>query len=129
VTEAAFLIDSNIAIYALADAAGAAALRIQMHAPGTVVTSSIAYAEVLRGLGAGDEASLALVDAFFAVVPVLPFDRAAAVSYHRIPFRRGTFDRLIAAHALALDLTLVTNNEADFADIAGLRIENWTAPL
>ena len=35
-------------------------------------------------------------------------------------------DRLIAAHALALDLTLVTNNERDFADVPGLRIENWT---
>jgi hypothetical protein len=39
--------------------------------------------------------------------------------------RRDALDKLIAAHALALDLTLVTNNPRDFADYAALRIENW----
>jgi len=33
---------------------------------------------------------------------------------------------LLAAHALALDVVIVTNNEADFADVPGLRVENWT---
>jgi tRNA(fMet)-specific endonuclease VapC len=39
--------------------------------------------------------------------------------------RRDALDRLIAAHALALDATLVTNNEADFAGYPGLRVDNW----
>jgi tRNA(fMet)-specific endonuclease VapC len=43
-----------------------------------------------------------------------------------LPFRRASYDRLIAAHALSLDLTLITNNEGDFADVPGLRVENWT---
>ena len=60
------------------------------------------------------------------VIPPMPFDMIAAAAYVALPFRRAKLDRWIAAHALALDLTLVTNNERDFAGIPGLRIENWT---
>jgi tRNA(fMet)-specific endonuclease VapC len=56
----------------------------------------------------------------------LPFDDAAARAYARMPFRRGRFDRLLAAHALSLDATVVTNNLSDFADIPGLKVEDWT---
>ena len=63
---------------------------------------------------------------FFSRIPILPFDRQAAIAYAQLPFRRGSFDRLIAAHALAGGLTLVTNNERDFAGVADLKLENWT---
>ena len=59
---------------------------------------------------------------------MLPFDERDAEAYAVLPFRRGRFDRLLAAHAVSRDLALITNNEADFADIAGLRVENWTLP-
>ena len=59
-------------------------------------------------------------------MPILPFDEAAARCYAQLPFRRGRFDRLLAAHALSLGSTVITDNEADFADIPGLTIENWT---
>ena len=36
------------------------------------------------------------------------------------------FDRLLAAHALSIGAIVVTNNEADFTDVPGLMIENWT---
>jgi tRNA(fMet)-specific endonuclease VapC len=71
---------------------------------------------------------IANAEAFFAVVEVLPFDKVAARTYATMPFRRARFDRLIAAHALSLDLTLVTANVRDFADVPGLRVENWVAP-
>ncbi len=48
------------------------------------------------------------------------------MSYASIPFKRSRFDRLIAAQALSLGLTLVTNNERDFADVPDLKVENWT---
>jgi tRNA(fMet)-specific endonuclease VapC len=51
----------------------------------------------------GKPPALDELSAFLSEVPVLPFDAAAADVYARLPFRRG-FDRLIAAHALALDL-------------------------
>lgn len=68
---------------------------------------------------------IASVHALFAVVPVLPFDAHAAEIYVRVPFKRARFHRLIAAHALSLGLTLITNNEADFIDLPALRVENW----
>jgi tRNA(fMet)-specific endonuclease VapC len=55
----------------------------------------------------------------------MPFDEAAARAYARVPFRRGKLDRLIAAHALALDIVLITNNERDFADVHGLQTVDW----
>ena len=67
-----------------------------------------------------------VLDAFAAEIPVLAFDQAAGRAYAGLPFKRGRFDRLIGAHALSRGLTLVTNNERDFADIPGLKIENWT---
>jgi tRNA(fMet)-specific endonuclease VapC len=63
---------------------------------------------------------------FVAVIPILSFDDAAAREYARLPFKRARFDRLLAAHALSLGATIVTNNEADFADVPGLRVENWS---
>jgi tRNA(fMet)-specific endonuclease VapC len=93
-----------------------------------VVTSAIVFAEVKRGIDAADDRAVENVERFFQLIAPLPFDQAAADAYTRIPFRRARFDRLIAAHALALDLTIVTANEADFADIPGLRIENWMRP-
>ena len=124
-TEPKFLLDSNICIYVLADADGPAAERLGECEPGSVVTSAIAYAEVMRGSRTQDPRPTTGAEALFDVVPVLPFDSAAARRYLDVPFRRGTFDRLIAAHALSLGLTLVTNNERDYSDVAGLRVANW----
>ncbi len=42
--------------------------------------------------------------------------------------KRDALDRLIAAHAVSLELILVTNNEADFKDYPGLTLENWCKP-
>ena len=55
---------------------------------------------------------------------VTPLEMARA--YATLRFRRASYDRLIAAHALSLGLTVVTDNEADFADVPGLKVENWT---
>jgi tRNA(fMet)-specific endonuclease VapC len=90
-----------------------------------VVTSAIAYAEVMRKVPEDDPIKIAQAEAIFRVVTILPFDAAAARAFGAIPFKRGTFDRLIAAHARALGLIFITNNERDFTDVAGLKIENW----
>lgn len=120
-----YLLDTNICIYLLEGRGGEAVRRrIEAAVRGTLVTSTIVQAEVMIGADRRDMPSAA--DALFAIIPPLPFDQAAAQTYASLPFRRGNFDRLIAAHAISLDLTLVTNNERDFADIPGLRVENWT---
>ncbi len=123
---ASFILDSNICIYILADVNCRAARRLGECFRGDVVTSIIAYAEVIAGPGRNSAEEAANTRRFFDTVPALPFDRAAADAYARLPFKRGGFDRLIAAHALALGLTLVTNNQRHFSDITDLRLENWT---
>jgi tRNA(fMet)-specific endonuclease VapC len=91
-----------------------------------IVTSAIAFAEVAYGSRSGKPPSFDRLQAFVEEVPVLDFDYKAARAYATLPFKRGRYDRLIAAHALAMGLTVVTDNEADFADVPGLRVENWT---
>jgi tRNA(fMet)-specific endonuclease VapC len=126
VAEPLFLLDSNILIYVLQDSDCVASRHIQSCPVGTVVTSAIVYGEVMRGIVAHEPQRAHQVEQLFELIAVLPYDATAAAAYARLPFRRGRLDRLIAAHALSAGLTLVTNNEADFADVAGLRIENWT---
>lgn len=124
-----YLLDTNICIYVLADAHSAAAKRLEQCAPEEVVISAISCGEILIGAHRLSDEEVAKARAFFALFETLPFDAAAAESYGRLPFKRGSYDRLIAAHALSLGLTLVTNNEDDFADIPGLSLENWTEYL
>jgi tRNA(fMet)-specific endonuclease VapC len=88
--------------------------------------SAIAYAEVVRGTASGKAPPFDLLNQAAETIPIVPFDQAAANFYARLPFRRHRFDRLIAAHALVLDLTLVTANTGDFADLPELRVEDWT---
>ena len=126
VADPLFLLDTDICIYALKALFPPLRRRIESFEPGQVVTSSIAYAEVMKGLASEGEERRCRAEAFFNVVEVLPFDRAAASAYALIPFKRASFDRLIAAHALAASLTLITNNEKDFRGVEGLIVQNWT---
>jgi tRNA(fMet)-specific endonuclease VapC len=66
------------------------------------------------------------------VVEILPLDLSTTSHYASIRAHLeslgtpiGPNDTLIAAHALALDCTLVTDNEAEFRRVPGLRVENW----
>ena len=119
-----FLLDTNILVYLIAGASPYLRGKVEEHPPGSIVTSTLCVAEAMFGIAAnGQSASL---EALLAVIDPIPFDLVAARRFPDVPFRRGKLDRFIAAHALALDLTLVTNNERDFADIPGLVVENWT---
>jgi len=121
--EPRYLIDANLCINLLEGRSKAAASRLAGCEVGQVVTSAIVYAEVM--IGAVQQGGVDKAIAFFAQIPVLPFEEAAARAYSRLPFKRGSYDRLIAAHAVALGLTVVTSNRADFKDVPGLQIEDW----
>ena len=120
-TDACFLLDTNICIYLIENLAPKLTARVRGQEIGSMFISAITLGELARG-----DVNAALLAAFTREVPVRDFDQVAARVYGTLPFRRARFDRLIAAHALALGFTLVTNDERDFADIPGLRIENWT---
>ncbi len=122
-----YLIDSDLAIYSMGgDVDSALNRHLAACYPGEIAISAISFAEVALGTWLGKPPRQEVLDAFVSVIPILPFDEAAAREYAKLPFKRARFDCLLAAHALALDAIVVTNNEADFADVPGLKVENWT---
>lgn len=97
-----------------------------------VTKAALPYGVELSPTRASDAAAL---EAFLPYVEVLDFTSDAALHYAQIRAdlkKRGALiganDLLIAAHARALGLTLVTNNTAEFRRVKGLSLENWTAP-
>ena len=128
-----YLLDTNICIYLMKAHPPEVLARLLQLDYGDAVMSIITYAELRVGLEplgptrAQNERALQLLT---RDIPVLPFDQAAAERYGVMRAavrdrRRDALDRLIAAHAASLGLTLVTNNEADFRDYPGLAVENW----
>ncbi len=121
-----YLLDSNILIALGLNTNPILNARIGACDADDIVTSAIVFAEVLHGSERGlppDSEALAILR---QEIPVLPFDEAAASAYAGLAFQRASYDRLIAAHALALGLVIVTANTSDFADVPGLKVENWT---
>jgi tRNA(fMet)-specific endonuclease VapC len=112
-----YLLDANVCIRIACNADCRVAHRVRRQAPGSVGISAIALAEIVR---------LETLDALLENVVVEPFDASAARAFPAAARARGKFDRLIAAHALALGVTLVTSNTRDFRDVPGLCIEDWT---
>ncbi len=127
VISARFLLDSNICIYILKGLSERARRAVEAHRPGEVVTSAVAYAEVMNGFRDANSKALADAAAFFEIVPVQPFGVAAAERYRTLVFERHRFDHLIAAHALSLDLVMVTRNVRHFRNVPELRVEDWTS--
>jgi tRNA(fMet)-specific endonuclease VapC len=120
-----YLLDSNIIIALTMDANAGVTSRAAECFEGDLVTSAIAIAEVTHGSIRGKPPAFGQLQAFFEEVPVLPFDAEAARTYATLPFKRRSYDRLIAAQALSQNLIVVTDNEKDFEDIPNLTVENW----
>jgi tRNA(fMet)-specific endonuclease VapC len=111
--------------------------RLRTHAPPEVRISSITRAELLYGArrSARVAENLRLLAAFFAPLVSLPFDDACAEHYGALRASLaaagrpiGPNDLLIAATALAHDLTLVTHNLREFSRVTGLKVEDWEVP-
>jgi len=120
-----FLLDTNILVYLIGGKSDLLRARVERCAPGMLVTSTLCVAEAAYGLRGNPRVDSALARILSVVAPS-PFDLEAAFRFAAIPFHRSRVDRFIAAQALALGLVVVTNNERDFADVPGLKIENWT---
>lgn len=122
-----YLIDANAAVYAMDTGHELLTSRIAAHQPGEIAISTISFAEVAYGTYVGKPPPPEILEAFVEAIPLVPFDGQAARVYARLPFKRARFDRLLAAHALSIDATVITANTADFIDVPGLRVEDWTA--
>ena len=117
------MLDTNICIYLMKHHSPEVAERFAQFFVGDVVISAITLAELEHGVscsGKSEARNLVALDAFVAEVSIAAFGREAARER-----KRDALDKLIAAHAIALGVVLVTNNEADFTAYPGLRVENW----
>ncbi len=120
-----YLLDSNTIIALVMNDNEGVVHRAATCDAGDMVTSAIAYAEVAYGSVRKRPPAFDELQAFVEEVPILDFDHKAAIAYASLPFRRASYDRLIAAHALSHGLIVVTDNVADFADVPRLAVENW----
>ncbi|QGM94374.1 type II toxin-antitoxin system VapC family toxin [Methylocystis rosea] len=127
---ARYLLDTNIVIAAALGLPGVLD-RLSALEIGDVAVSAISLAETLGAAAAENNGRLAENIALLADnLDVLPFDRGAADAYGALlrkldPKRRRMLDRMIAAQALDLGLTLIAANTEDFDDIPGLTVEKW----
>lgn len=121
-----YLLDANCCIYLFTRAYPELNRRVKASAAGDIGISSVTFAEVAHGSERGLPPPRDALDRMATQMPVLPFDEAAARAYARLPFERGNFDRLLAAHALSKGLIVITRNVRHFAPIAALAVEDWT---
>ncbi len=127
-----YMLDTNMCIYLMKNQPEEVARRFAQCCVGDVVISAITFAELEFGVAvsANPKQEKTNLSNLIEDIHVVPFDIAAGVSYG--PIRRATrnskrdhLDKLIAAHAASLNLTLVTNNMKDFAKYPGVVSENW----
>jgi tRNA(fMet)-specific endonuclease VapC len=127
------LLDTNICIYVVKARPAAVLARFNDFVPGELAVSVITAMELRVGaLRAAQTHYAGRVEALLEQLDVLPLGPAAVDAYARTRLDLqtrgepiGPMDLLIAAHALSLGATLVTNNEREFCRVAGLRVENW----
>ena len=130
-----YMLDTNICIYAIKHRPPEVLAALRAHAAAGLGISSISVAELLFGAAkSGSARNLQALAQFLEPLEIADFDRAAAQAYG--PLRAqleaagtpiGPLDTQIAAHALALGVTLVSNNTREFNRIPGLLLDNWVA--
>jgi tRNA(fMet)-specific endonuclease VapC len=128
------LLDTDITSYLFARRDEQVRRRFTAFAIGEVGISAITAAELAFGADRnGSKRNREAVDRALRSLVVAPFDAAAARTYggiRTILQHRGSpigpLDMLIAAHAVALDVPLVTNNVREFRRVPDLRVENWS---
>jgi tRNA(fMet)-specific endonuclease VapC len=129
-----YLLDTNACIRILNGSSTPLVDRLRSHAPSEIRVSSVTRAELLYGARRSSRAAdnLRLLAAFFAPLVSLPFDDGCAKQYGALRASLaaagrpiGPNDLLIAAMALAHDVTLVTDNLRESSRVAGLKIEGW----
>ena len=131
-----YMLDTNICIYLIKRRPAEVVRRFLAQDPAELCISAVSYAELMHGVEKSqapqkNRLALSLLLSPFAI---LPFDILAAEEYGRIRAAReprgapiGPMDLLIAAHARAAGLTVVTNNTREFDRVDGLTVENWVS--
>jgi tRNA(fMet)-specific endonuclease VapC len=128
------MLDTNICIYLIKQKPGVVLERFKQTDISEISISSITLSELFYGVSKSSkpEQNLMALTQFAAPLEILPFGSEAAQFYGALRAHLeilgapiGSLDMLIAAHAISLSITLVTNNEKEFTRIPDLKIENW----
>jgi tRNA(fMet)-specific endonuclease VapC len=131
-----YMLDTNICIHLMKHQPPQVHERFAQCFVGDVVISAVTLAELEFGIAcsspAAQESNRSALESLLEDIMVAPFEAQAAKAYGPIRAayknrNRDALDKLIASHAVALGVTLVTNNEADFVNYAGLPVENWVS--
>jgi tRNA(fMet)-specific endonuclease VapC len=127
------LLDTNTCIYIINNRPPEVLERFRSYKAGEVGISSIAASELAYGVSkSGSIKNRKALDMFLAPLQVLPFDVQCLwfyadlrASLEKKGLTIGPMDTLIAAQALSIDGTLVTNNLKEFSRVPKLKLENW----
>ena len=128
-----YLLDTNICIYLINHKPQQVFERFRQYQLGQLAVSSITASELAFGVEkSGSERNKQALKKFLSPLEILPYDEQAVWHYaqlrHDLQSKGqtiGSLDMLIAAHALALDVVLVTNNTKEFERIERLKLESW----
>lgn len=128
-----YLLDSNICIYIIKEQPPQVIERFRQFQPQQIKLSTISICELAFGAEkSGSIKNKLALEKFFTPFAIEPFDQSCIWHYAKLRHDLqskgkviGSLDMLIAAHALALDATLVTNNVKEFERIQHLKVENW----
>ena len=128
-----YLLDTNILSDLIRHPDGLVARRVEQVGQKEIFTSIIVAAELRYGCAKkGSAKLLERVQGLLETIPVLSLDMPTDAQYGLIRAELeaagqpiGMNDLLIASHALALGLTLVTGNTNEFSQVRGLKVENW----
>jgi tRNA(fMet)-specific endonuclease VapC len=132
--EPRYLLDTNICIYIRQQRPEEVLRRFRKLRPGEAALSVITYGELLYGAPKSAQRATAIESLRELVhwLPALPLPETAAEAYGMIRAELaakgemiGNNDLWIAAHAVTVGLTLVTNNEKEFRRVRGLKMQNW----
>jgi len=130
-----YLLDTNICVFLIRRKSATVLTRFGQFGIDELGVSAVTLAELRYGADKSrrPEQNHAALDEFLVPLAVVDFDSQAAAHYGRLRAeleRRGTpigpLDTMIAAAALSLGVPLVTNNTAEFSQVPGLRVEDWT---
>ena len=127
------LLDTNICVYIINSRPPEVLNHFHRYRAGEIGLSSVVASELTYGVAkSGSARNRSALEMFLAPLQIMPFDEKCVWAYGELRCeleRRGepigALDTMIAAHAIALDAVLVTNNLREFAKMAGLRLENW----
>ena len=129
-----YMLDTDIVVYIKNNRPEKVLRRFRKYEPGDLCISAVTMAELEYGVENSSKPEQNRIGLMFFLsgLSVVPFDDNAAVEYGSIRAELkkkgqliGANDLLIAAHAKAMNVTLVTNNIKEFKRVRGLKTENW----